>query len=81
MRQEEQAFDGGDFYILSHTESSIAFAREKMGSRVIVIANMGDGFMLPLDRDVEYRNIETGEVVSSAVYVKESSVLLLKQTR
>ena len=81
MRREEQAFDGGDFYILSHTESSIAFAREKMDSRVIVIANMGDGFMLPLDTDVEYRNIETGEVVSSAVYVKESSVLLLKQTR
>ena len=81
MRNEEQALDGGDFYVLSHTESSIAYVREKNDSKILVIANMGDSFTLPLESDAEYKNIETGETVSSYVEVKTNTVLLLKQTR
>ena len=81
MRTEEEAFSGGEFCILSHTDSSIAFVREKNGSKVTVIANMGDSFTLELDADTEYRNIETGEVVSSRVSVKGNSVLLLKELK
>jgi 4-alpha-glucanotransferase len=81
MRLEEDAFSGGEFYILSHTESSIAYVREKNDSKILVIANMGDSFTLPLDGDAEYKNIETGEIVSSRVDVMSSSVLLLKQTK
>jgi hypothetical protein len=81
MRAEEEAFSGGEFSILSHTESSIAFVREKNDSKVTVIANMGEGFALELDADTKYKNIETGETVSSRVSVKGNSVLLLKEIK
>jgi len=79
MRADEEAFSGGDFYILSHTDNSIAFVREKNGSKVIVIANMGGSFTLELDTDTQYKNIETGETVSSRITVNGNSVLLLKE--
>ncbi len=79
MRRDEEAFEGGDFYILSHTESSIAYVREKNDSRILVIANMGEGFTLPLDDGVKYQNIETGEIISSRIDVKGNSALLLKE--
>jgi len=81
MRLDEEAFSGGEFYILSHTESSIAYVREKNDSKVIVIANMGDSFILPLDEGTEYKNIETGETVSSRVEVRGNSALLLKELK
>ena len=79
MRLDEEAFAGGEFYILSHTESSIAYVREKNDSKVIVIANMGDSFTLELDENAKYKNIETGEIVSSHVEVRGCSALLLKE--
>jgi hypothetical protein len=79
MRLEEDAFSGGEFYILSHTESSIAYVREKNDSKIIVIANRGDSFTLELDEGTEYKNIETGETVSSRIEVRGNSALLLKE--
>ncbi len=79
MRQEEEAFFGGDFHILSHSEGAIAYIREKNDSRVLVIANRGEAFSLELDSDVRYKNIETGETVFGNVYVSADSVLLLKE--
>ena len=79
MRLDEEAFAGGEFYILSHTESSIAYVREKNDSKVIVMANMGDSFTLTLDENAKYKNIETGEIVSSRVEVRGNSALLLKE--
>ncbi len=78
MRRDEAAFDGGDFKILSHTESAIAYTREKDESRVLVIANRGDSFTLPLDGDARYRNIESGKEICGFVWVDSDSVLLLK---
>lgn len=76
MRKDE-VFDGGDFKIFSHTENAIAYAREKNGRRILVIANRGDGFTLELDE--KYINIETEEQVSGEVYIDKDSVLLLKE--
>ncbi len=81
IRREEEAFDGGDFRILSHTDSAIAYIREKNESRVLVIANRGDGFLLELDECEEYKDLETGELVSCNVYVEKDSVILLKEVR
>ena len=81
MRRDEEAFAGGDFYILSHTESSIAYVREKNDSKILVIANMGERFTLALDEEVEYQNIESGELISSNVEIRENSVLLLKEIK
>ncbi len=77
--RREEAFDGGDFRILSHTESAIAYVREKNSSRILVIANRGEGFVLELDGDVKYKDIETGESISGEIHVGKDSVLLLKE--
>ncbi len=79
MRRDEEAFDGGDFHILSHTSSAIAYTREKNNSRVLVIANRGKSFELELDEGAVYTNIETGGSVSEKVCVGRDSVLLLKE--
>ncbi len=79
MRREEEAFDGGDFRILSHTESAIAYVREKNDSRVLVIANRGEDLALELDEGEKYKNIETGEPVSGKIHVGKDAVLLLKE--
>jgi 4-alpha-glucanotransferase len=81
MRRDEEAFAGGDFYILSHADSSIAYVREKNDSKVLVIANMGKRFTLTLDEDAEYENIESGDIISSRVEIGECSVLLLKEIK
>ena len=79
IRLEEEALDGGDFEILSHTESAIAFTREKNDDRLIVIANRGEGFFLELDGDHKYTSLESGEEYSSSVFVEENSALILKE--
>ncbi len=79
LRNDEEAFCGGDFYILSHTESAIAFVREKNNSKIIVIANRGDRFMLELDDNVKYLNIESGAEISGYADVERDSVLILKE--
>ncbi len=79
MRHEEDAFAGGDFRMLSHTENAIAFSREKNESKILVIANRGEGFVLELDEGAKYRNIETGEPVFEKVCVSRDSVILLKE--
>ena len=35
IRREEKAFDGGDFYVVRHSESDIVYVREKEDSRII----------------------------------------------
>ncbi len=79
MRRDEEAFSGGDFHILSHSESAIAYVREKNDSKVIVIANRGESFTLDLDG--KYKNIETGELVTAKLEVRSNSALLLKELK
>jgi glycosidase len=79
MRLGEEAFDGGYFEILSHTESAIAFVREKNESKLIVIANRGDDFTLELDGQNEYRSLESGEIFTSSLCVSRDSVVILKE--
>lgn len=81
VRRDEEAFSGGDFCILSHSESAIAYIREKNNSKVLVIANMGEAFSLELDASVKYKNIETDQIVCGTVELKRNSVLLLKEIK
>ncbi len=78
LRLEEPAFDGGDFKVLSHTDSAIAYIREKGDSRILVIANRGESFTLPIDGNVRYKNVETGEIAEGFLRVEGDSVLILK---
>ena len=79
MRLEEEALDGGDFYVLGHTESAVAFVREKNDSKLTVIVNRGDDLDLALDGEYKYRSIESGEIISSSAHVCRDSVMILKR--
>ena len=79
MRRDEEALDGGDFHILSHTESAIAYTREKNGSSLLIIANRGDSFELELDGEHTYRDLESGETVNTSVYIGSDTVRILKR--
>ncbi len=80
MRLENEAFDGGDFRILSHSGSALAFERVKGDNRILVIANRGGEFCLELGEDEEYTDIESGERVFGTVRVDRDRVLLLRET-
>ncbi len=79
MRSCEEALDSGSFEILSYTESAIAYAREKNGSYLLVIANRGEPFSLELDGEYRYRSIESGEIFTRCVTVGQDSVVILKR--
>lgn len=79
MRSSEEALDKGSFEILSHTESAIAYAREKNDSYLLVIANRGEAFDLELDGEFSYRSIETGEIFTLSVTVGQDSAVILKR--
>ena len=79
IRLEESALDGGDFRILKHTESAIAFVREKNDSKLVVIANRGDEFTLQLDSEYRYKSLESGEIFTQSVRIGRDSVMILKE--
>ena len=79
IRNGEEAFDGGDFYVIKHTESAIAFVREKGKSRVIVVANRGGSFELTVPRDSQYLDLMNGEMYSGEINVSPDSVLIMKE--
>lgn len=81
MRRDEDALDGGDFHILSHTESAIAYCREKGESCLLVIANRGESFYLELDGEHNYRDIESGEVFRSGIEVLRDTAVILKREK
>lgn len=78
LRQEE-AFNGGDFRIINHTESALAFTREKNESKITVIVNRGDSFDLELPEGITYENFESGETVSGNIAVASDSAIILKE--
>ncbi len=79
IRKTEKAFDGGDFYVVKHTESAIVFVREKEDSRIIVAANRGSEFKLTVPEGSRYLDLLGGEEYSGRITVKPDSVLIMKE--
>ena len=79
MRNEEEALDGGDFYVLKHTESAIIYVREKGDSRIIVAANRGADMDFTIPAGVTYTDLLSGENYSGKIVVKSDSVIIMKE--
>ena len=79
IRKTEKAFDGGDFYVVKHTESAIVFVREREDSRIIVAANRGGELKLAIPEGSRYLDLLGGEEYSGNVAVKPDSVLIMKE--
>ena len=79
IRKVEKAFDGGDFYVLSHSESGIVYVREKEDSRVIVAANRGAAFDFEIPEGVIYKDLISGAEYKNKVTVDPDSSMILKE--
>ncbi len=79
IRAENEAFDGGDFSILSHTDHAIAYTREKNDNKILIIANRADAFTLELPHGIKYENLIEHTIHEKIITVQANSALILKQ--
>ena len=79
IRNSEKAFDGGDFYVIKHSESAIVYVRERDDSRVIVAANRGGDFKFTVPEGVRYLDLINGNIYSGNINVASDSVLIMKE--
>ena len=79
IRREEKAFDGGDFYILRHGDSSIVYVRENGDSRIIIAANRGAEFDFKIPDSCRYQDLLTGRSYTGNVRIKSDSVMIMKE--
>ena len=78
IRTREEAFDGGDFYVVDHGESHIVYAREKNDSRIIVAANRGRDITITIPQGVRYKDLISGQSYEKTVTLKENCAMILK---
>lgn len=81
IRREEKALDGGDFYVLSHGESGIAYVREREDSRLLIAVNRGEPMTVSLPAGERYRDLLSGLCFEESVTVSSLGALILKQER
>ncbi len=79
MRNEEKALDGGHFYVLKRAENAIVYVREKEGERIIVCANRGADFALPIPDGVIYKDLIDNKEYDKQIIVKCDSAMILKE--
>ncbi len=78
IRADEPAFHNGDFYILSHTSSSVAYFREKGDSRVLVSLNRGQEFFEYVPEGSIYCDLISGEKYRGKVLINKDSARIFK---
>ena len=78
LRTAEEAFDGGNFYVVEHSDKHIVYAREKNDSRIIVALNRGDTREITIPSGVIYKDLICGVVYESSFMLEENSAMILK---
>ncbi len=78
IREREDAFDGGSFYVVEHGESHIVYSREKKDSRIIVAANRGQAREIVIPHGITYKNLINGEVFKDSFVLGENCAVILK---
>ena len=80
IRNENIAFDGGDFYVIRKDESSLIFARERDDNLIIVAVNRGRSFVLDIPDNDKYENLLTGRVYEGSVRIPADTAMIFKVT-
>ena len=78
LRADEDALAGGDFIILEHSDTHIAYVRKKGDSSILVVANRGEDIVMTLSDGEEYTDAIDGGVYARQVRVERDSVKILK---
>ena len=79
IRLEEDALDGGRFYVLRRGESSIVYIREKGNSRLTVCANRGADFVLDLPHGTTCVDLLSGMEYRNEMVIKSDKAYILKE--
>lgn len=78
IRRDNKVLSDGDFYIIRHTESSIAYARENSEALIVVVANRGEGYIIDIPEGDVYTDLLTGREYRESIFVPTDSVMILK---
>ena len=78
IREYEEAFDGGSFYVVDSGERHIIFAREKNDSRVVIAANRGEDISLCIPQGIVYVDLLNGQAYCDNVTIKGNSAKIFK---
>ncbi len=78
IRENNPVLSDGDFYIVKHDESSIAYVRENATDRILIIANRGDSFTFDIPEGERYCDLLDGKAYENSIYVPCDSVMILK---
>ena len=78
IREREEAFDGGSFYVIDHSDKYIVYAREKNDSRIVIAANRGEDITLTIPQGILYKDLLNGKIYRGTVIIKENSSEIFK---
>ena len=80
IRNENAAFDGGDFYVIRKDESSLVYARESGDNLIIVAVNRGKSFSFEIPPSDKYTNLLSGKVYEGSVRIPADVAMIFKVT-
>ena len=78
IRATEEAFDGGSFYVVEHSDRHLVYAREKNDSRIVVALNRGESKEIVIPSGVAYKDLICGTVYENSFVLEENSAVILK---
>ncbi len=78
IRNEEKAFDGGDFYVVSHTDHSLIFVREKEDSLILTAVNRGPMETLDIPEGQIYCDLLDGREYEGSLLLQPDTAMILK---
>ncbi len=81
IRCTEDSLDGGAFYVLEHGDSHITFARESENSKLVIVANRGSEYTMPLPESRKYVDMISNNEYIGSVTVESDTVKILKEIK
>ena len=78
IRNENICYDGGDFYVIHHSDGCIAFARKKDDNLLITVANRGKSFCIDIPYGEKYTDLLTGRVYVERMRIPSDTAMILE---
>lgn len=79
LREQEEALDGGDFYVIDTAQGYICYVRQKGNSRLLICANRSEQREIEIPAGVVYEDVISGERFSDRVCIYSDSVRIFKE--
>lgn len=77
IRNENECYFDGDFYIIDRGESHLAFAREKGESLILTVVNRGASYVMDIPKDKRYTDLLSGRAYEKSMRVSGDTAMIL----